>query len=300
MVAAQTAIDFIMVVDQSKSMKSYIDWLKSFVPNLNAELESKNIGSSATCPNQYGAIGFGNADSAFPKIYETSSGSALVSIREFAEISTNLNEKELGRTEYGYLSISTALTHLPLRNSTRRCVVQRHLLLLTDEDNDVSDEIVSRCDVEALLTKYQTYFHVMVDQNFTVNNSPGVGVTSNGIGYKVPTNGDGCFNTSADFRIGKGFAGTRQVYTSLALQQNVGGTAWNILQLQDRAVQKATECALVHEIHARSSGTCFNCSCNFLGQEMCQPADGAVARQCACLQSNGLVSTVPEQMTYQH
>ena len=300
MVAAQAAIDFIMVVDQSKSMKRYIDWLKSFVPNLNTELESKNIGSSATCPNQYGAIGFGNADSAFPKIYETSSGSALVLIREFAEISTNLNEKEFGRTEHGYLSISTALTRLPLRNSTRRCQVQRHLLLLTDEDNDVSVERVSRCHVETLLTKYHTYFHVIVDQTFTVNNSPGVGVTSNGIGYKVPTTGDGCFNTSDDFRIGKGYADTRLDYTSLALQQNVGGTAWNILQLLDRAVQKATECALVHEIHARSSGTCFNCSCNILGQEVCQPADGAVARQCACLHSNGLVSTVPEQVTYQH
>ena len=283
------AVDFIMVVDQTFGMRNFMKWLKSFVPYLNTGLRTKNIGSSATCLNQYAVIGFGSAGISYPTIYNTDSGSSLFSIKEFADVSVQLSKGRSGYTKYGYWALSVALINLPLRNSTRNCQVKRHLLLMTDGDNVFSG--LRRSDIEALLTKNQAYLHVIVHQDFAVNGSQGIGVTANGIGYKESTNDDVCFDTNLDNDIGEGYGETHRDYTSLALQQNVAGTAWNILRLNNPATNNAMRCALAHEIQARFTGNCFNCSCNSFGQEECQQTDASAANQCACLNDNGVVST---------
>ena len=283
-VEAQTAIDFIMVVDQKENMRLQLAWLKSFVITLHPELNTKNIGSSETCLNQYALIGFGGYDRRnFPIIYRTKSGSPMFSIMDFTDVPIHPNSEAGGS---GYLALSKAMTDLPLRNSTRNCQIQRHILFMTKGNREQRG--ISRRDIESLLVKYHTYLHVIVRQHFVVNGSrAAVGISANGIGYKRPTNGDVCISTSPDFHIQKRYPETRRLYTSLALQQNVGGTAWNVhvIRLKTRGSQEVLECALVHEIQARSIGTCLNCSCNSVGQEECQPAEHYV-----CLRENNRVS----------
>ena len=299
MVDAHTAIEFIMVVDQSSSMEAYIAWLKTFVPYLNNALDEKKIGSTRDCPNQFAAIGFGNLDDPLPIVYRTQGGASLFPLFEFADISRYLVKKGEGRIEYGYLAIAMALKNLPLRNSSRNCQVRRHLLLMTDEDNDVSDERITRRTLRGLLRRYQIHLHVMVDQEFLVDTSEILGMNSRRVGYSKSTNDDGCFNTSADAVLGVGYIRTRIHYILLALDRVIEGTAWNLFQLRTRAHSTAIRCALLAEILASSTfpqGHCYNCSCNSVGLEECQPAEASAAKQCACLRDNGLVSTVHAQM----
>ena len=288
------AIDFIMVVDQSRGMENYSSWLATFAPYLNTELEAINIGSTKTCPNQYALVGFGKIDP-LPIIYKTQNGSSLFSIFDFAEVSRN--STYTGRFEYGYLAIATALTDLPLRNSTQHCQVQRHLLLLTDEDNDSSySNSLTAYEMSNFLRKYRTYPHVIVDQRFFVDGSEGVGMNVNGIGYKQSTTSDVCFHASADSIKGWAYAKTYMQYTSIALQRHIGGTAWDILRIDDeQSARTALRCGLTQEIRARSKilkGMCYNCSCNSGGREECQPVGDVSAKYTTCKSSS---SIKPEQ-----
>ena len=291
---ADVAIDFIMVVDQSLLLEKYSSWLVTFAPYLNTELEAIKIGSTTTCPNQYALVGFGKLDP-LPIIYKTQNGSSLFSIFDFAEVSRNLTHK--GRVEHGYLAMATALTDLPLRNSTQHCQVQRHLLLLTDEDNDSSDnDSITAYEMSNLLRKYRTYLHVIVDQRFFVDGFEGVGMNVNGIGYKQSTTSDVCFHASADSIKGWAYPGTDIHYTSMALQRHIGGTAWDIFRIDDEQWGRtALRCGLMQEIRARSKilkGMCYNCSCNSGGQEECQPVGDVSAKYTTCKSS---LSIKPEQ-----
>ena len=294
-VKANTAVDFIMVVDQTPSMRKSITWLNTFVPQFNTEMESANVGTAATCQNQYAVVGFGLKKDPFQAIYHTQNGSTLFPIADFADVSRRLKEAG-GRFEDGYFAMYAALSNLPLRNSTRNCQVKRSILLMTNEHrNTIKDarfRSLDRAKMKLLLKRYKIELHVMVDNQFVVGGFGGVGVDSRGIGYMAPPNSDVCFNISSNITIQDGFDSTMKDYVTLALE--TGGTAWDIERIYMPAAQAAIRCGLVHVIRSSSTfpqGNCFNCSCNSLGREECQPAGSMATRQCACLRDGGLVST---------
>ena len=283
---ADVAIDFIIVIDQSRGLEKYSSWLATFAPYLNSELEAINIGSTTTCPNQYALVGFGNVDP-LPIIYKTQNGSSLFSIFDFAEVSRN--STNTGVVEHGYLAMATALTDLPLRNSTQHCQVQRHLLLMTDEDNDYYNDSLTAFEMSNLLRKYRTYLHVIVDQRFFVGGFEGVGINVNGIAYKQSTTSEVCYHASADSIKGWAYARTDIQYTSIALQRHIGGSAWDTSRIDgEQWGRNALRCGLMQEIRARSKilkGMCYNCSCNSGGQEECQPVGDVPAKYTTCKSS---------------
>ena len=276
-------------------MAKHIDWLKAFVPQLNTEMEAANTGSAAACPNLYAIVGFARKVDPHPTIYTTPAASTLFPITDFANVSSFVRG-ENGFVEDGYLAIATALKGLPLRRSTPLCNVTKHILFVTDEDRDTLDTSLDRRKMDALLHAYQIELHAMVDNKFLVDGLDGAGLTARGIGYREVPSGSACFRNSSNAVVGRGYSMTTTDYVSLALQ--TGGTAWNIERLQVPSVQRAIQCALVQEIQQASTsqhGVLYNCSCNSMGPQQCQPVRDLEKEEYDCMKQNGLVSTSKEK-----
>ena len=174
---------------------------------------------------------------------------------------------------------------------------------MTDYVNNECDGSVhvenSPFQMSSLLRKHQAYLHVMVNQSFFVNGSKGVGMNVNGVGYSKPTNGGACFYASADSRKSDYFPETNQDYTSVALQVNVAGTAWDIMEIRDLRAGAVIMCGLTQEIQTRSKllqGVCFNCSCSSEGQERCQPAGDVTNKYTTCRSSLSIKTTQGDEI----
>ncbi|XP_065179367.1 sushi, von Willebrand factor type A, EGF and pentraxin domain-containing protein 1-like [Sycon ciliatum] len=285
------AADFIMVVDQSRSMGNEIDWLKEIIPDLDAELKRLNIGTTAGCPNRYGVVGFGRgAPRETGSLFRSASGQSLFPIEDYAGAVASLAEDTVGRVEDGYEAMNYAIDNIQLRTSSANCGIARNMLLLTDEDRDVGrlGGGMNVNNMRSRLSQNQIKLNVIVDNSFTIEGIRGIGRTS-AVGFRPPTDPQSCYRSSGSVTSGSGYGNTKATYTDLAL--GLGGGAWDILQLRQAGLRESMTCAIidvkVDEISSQFQ-TCEICTCSASNAELCRPAATAQQREeCSCGYSGG-------------
>lgn len=273
-------------------MGTEIQWLKTIIPQLHDELIKFNVGTDPACPNRYSVVGFGRTvPDQFARFFTPADGSIMFPIEQYAQAVSTLVEDPTGRFEDGYQAMNFALDNIPLRQSTAECAVARNMILLTDEDRDTGAGLqgLTRASMQTRLASMNFKLNAIVDNTFDVNGVRGIGRSAS-VGYGEASESDGCYTSTPSVTNGAGYGNTFNSYTDMALQ--LGGAAWDILQLRDPSKRTSMSCALldikVSEI-ARDLVQCQVCTCAAGGEELCTTATPAATPQCLCGYNNGTV-----------
>ena len=186
------------------------------------------IGLTPSTPNLYGLVGYGRAETSsrngqLGHVFSFKDGRTMAPYSDFEQVRSQLLEDNQGSEEDGYQAIEHALENIELRNTPN---VRRVLILVSDEDRDVSSEGqgITRESIQTYLNEKQFVLHVIVENSFIANGMLALGINSTRWAYVVNDNGDVVESQGA--QIGPGYGGTRIDYTELALDLN--GTAWDI------------------------------------------------------------------------
>ena len=283
------AADILLVVDESRSMGGEHRWLPDMVRNLETQLRSSGIGTFSDLPNRYGLVGYGRRQPIeYARVLATRTGRTLFSAAEYSQANDQLIADDQGRIEDGYQAIDHALTELPYRKGSN---IARNIILITDEDRDVITQgaTLTRESMKTTLESLGFILNVVVDNTFSGYGFNALGVDSNNISYIEEPNGQFRRETR-DVRIGKGYSGTRQDYTELALALN--GAAWDINILREGSNGADSFTAAIVEVKTqeirKQLTLCRRCICQLDGNLICLPMLNQ--QECLCRYNKGQVS----------
>ena len=223
-----SAADVVVVMDESLFMEFEHNTIDGAMVELEEAFLALGIGSTPSTPNLYGLVGYGRAETSslngqLGHVFSFKDGTTMAPIYDFEQVRSQLREDNQGSEEDGYQAIKHALENIELRNTPN---VRRVLILVSDEDRDVSSEGqgITRESIQAYLNEKQFVLHVIVANSFIANGMPALGINSTRWAFVVNDTDDVVESQGA--QIGPGYEGTAVDYTELALDLN--GTAWDI------------------------------------------------------------------------
>lgn len=196
-------INIVVVVDESGSMSGEHLWLDTMVASLDSKLAL--LGYSAT----YGLIGFGGGGA-------QNLGHTLLTAGSAAQFQTATNSLVTsGSQEDGYAGLDYAF------NNYAFTAGPRNFILVTDEDRDSANNLLSSSSIAAALSAQNALLNAVLNNPFTC---AGTGVlgrqASTGNGFAP--DGLGGYTTCGPASIGNGVGTTEDDYVPLA------AAAWNL------------------------------------------------------------------------
>jgi len=222
--AVPVAADVVLLVDESGSMGGEHAWIPGMVSDLEAALTAAGVGAGAD-PNRYAVVGFGAIPHDAPGgLTEEPHKHPQAGPDWFGagDIGTAAGELvTFGGTEDGWAAIDFFFG-----NYTPRANAALNLILITDEDRDVTDPALNYADVLGALTGANALLNVVVDCNFADGSgSTAIGVAADGTAYLE--DGTGGFLVSAGgTQSGNCYGTTVADYVDLAW--DTGGAAWDL------------------------------------------------------------------------
>ncbi len=247
--------DIIVVADESGSMEGEHAWIANLIPQLDTALIAAGVGAG-TEKNRYGLVGFGgfgcfgwleDSCSEFQRKEYQFGSSQFGSASDFAAATKNLTT--WGSTEDGYAGADAAL------NYRFRPGAAVNVILITDEDRDISDRQLNFSSLLSAFTEKNALLNAVINASFS-NGSGGrsLGIDFAGNAYSADDRGG--YTSSAGGRNTSSFGTTNADYVDLALA--TGGAAWDINLLRQggstaTAFSKAFIDVKVKEIQAQKS-----------------------------------------------
>ena len=284
------AFDIIILIDNTDRRFA---WERIFT-DLSIYMESIAIGNVDGCHNKFALVGFGEITHP-PKVYSTTNGDRLLGFNAFLTLFKSLNKTIPGRLSIhdGYRAIRTAMTDIPLRNSTANCHVERTMLLIPGtwwQPLHGLSTAPSTAELSSQLAQLNIRLHY----------------------FPVLSTGPHGFSLTVVYLIRYGSRVCRRVHPRVHVISHViisafnhlpyynltlksGGFVWNLFRLHH-------DCWITEIVsQARfKSGNCINCSCNGNGVMQCQSMNESASAECACIGGNGLVSTCRHYYTVEH
>ena len=211
---AATTADVLFVVDESGSMSSEHSWIGSMVTALDSALGAAGVNN-----NQYGLVGFGGSSLTphLPGHGHTVGGGQFGTAAELVTATTSLVLN--GGTEDGYSGIAHALN-----NYTFRAAAAVNVILITDEDRDITAGGNTYASILTLLQGKNALLNAVVNASFT---SSALGIDGTDSYFEEA---GGTFSTVAGGVGTSGAGDTLTDYVDLALAS--GGAAWNLNNLR--------------------------------------------------------------------
>ena len=273
------AFDIIILMD---NVDERFAWETRFA-DLSIYMESIAIGNVDGCHNKFALVGFGEITHP-PKVYSTTNGDKLLGFNAFLTLFKSLNNTIPRLSLHdGFWAIRTAMTDIPLRNSTENCHVERTMLLIPDfaEFQEPFELPTAELSSQLAQLNIRLHFFTLVISSYT-----GFSQTE-AYGYNckrlLMTRNWNSFR----------YFGYSQ-YLNFSLKS--GGFVWNLLRL---LLQDCWFTGIVSQARFKS-GDCINCSCNGNGVRQCQSMNESTSAECACIAGNGLVSTFRHYYTVEH
>ena len=242
--AADTA-DILFVVDESGSMAGEHAWIGSMVTSLETGLIAGEVGNtgSGQAANRYAMVGYGNANIP-PAPPGQDPYKILVGGGDWGD-DAQLATAAGTLTTYGGLEDGYEAINYALNNYTFRSDAALNIVLITDEDRDVTSADTYASTLAALGSK-NALLNVVVDNAFGSDSGGALGRFADtkdlnplvdGDGNPVPggtadvenavlADGAGGYTLETGATTGTGFGTTTADYVNLALQN--GGGAWNL------------------------------------------------------------------------
>ncbi|XP_065177679.1 uncharacterized protein LOC135808421 [Sycon ciliatum] len=233
-------VDTVLVVDVSRNTEREHTWMRQALPHIHTWLQANGYGDDDTCQNHYGVVVFGQTGSNVNGvILFNTAGKAMVTMNEFSEISDQVQADRDGSIEDGYEALHVALVDLPLRRDAN---VFRQVVLISDEDRDVSarGRDYSKETISSLLAN--AGFHAIVDNSMLANGNPALGVAlepRHGF-YSMPN--DWFTGTTQGVVVQRGYARTNEHYVQLAI--DLRGSAWDVKQFRQPTENESAANAL--------------------------------------------------------
>ena len=244
-------VDVAFVVDESASAQ--VDHVR--IPQLLASLErgflASQLGTTASCRNRYGVVGFGRrVPQAGARVLSSTSGQNMVSAAEAGFLAQQLTSDAEGRLEDGYQAVNTALEDLSFRTSSQ---VEKFIILVTDEDRDTLAEgrQVTRSEISRKLLDRGFALYAIVDNRLQTQASGGISAL--GLSWPGPWYTLGNCQVTQGGGIGllsSGFSETTRDYATLALE--VGGGAFDIQRMRSTLPDQA--CAFTKSLESAIVG----------------------------------------------
>ena len=259
-----TGADIIIVVDQTRSMEWTRTWLPHMVGQLESNLKSRGIGTNTACRNNYAVVAFGYTSGV--KIVTDGEGRQLFQAEEIETVAEQLGQipDPLGFEEDGYEAMRHALRHVPYR----RCPSILHsLILVTDEDRDTVNFDITKTTIRRYIRRRGFSLNVIVNNTFSQRSATNelLGIRANTI-YSLKDSK--VVTQPGNISMLQGYFKTIEHYTSLALDPQLSGSAWNInvlskaadnLETNEEAVELLTR-VFTTEISDQSK-KCRKCRC---------------------------------------
>ena len=245
---SRSAVDIVLIVDDSASMAAEQGWIPSAVNALERAFRNSNIGRRAKLRNKYYVVLFGNTEGPNFRNNRTSivtvNGRAQMESGEVEEAMAKFGKN--GNAEDGYQAIELALSIEELR---RRDDVALNLALVTDEPrdpfgntgpgtvsslNDIRDELLKRKATVNVLGKFN------FESNF-MNNEKIVAVDSQGRihsldGETIETDGFQNSSISVSVTAQRAFdleESCRAFVQYAPLAMSTGGAVWDLGIIKD-------------------------------------------------------------------
>tara|TARA_Y100000310_G_scaffold341375_1_gene440319 strand:+ start:2489 stop:5209 length:2721 start_codon:yes stop_codon:yes gene_type:complete len=196
--------DVVLLVDESGSMKNEHAWLSSAFISLENSFLGAGVG-----PNQYALIGFGRRVDSAPILHTD-----LTDIRGLNGKLTSLIVD--GNVEDGYAAIDFALDNISFRSGS-----QRFIILITDEDRDVTNASITKTSIFNDMVSNATQLNAIVNATFT---NGALGVNAEGVGYF--NDGKGNLVETPGNSVVAGFGATVSTYVTLAW--SLGGSVFDL------------------------------------------------------------------------
>ena len=280
------AFDIIIVIERVEHRGV---WETHFT-DLSIYMESNAIGNVDGCHNKFALVGFGEITHP-PEVYSTTNGDKLLGFNAFLTLFKSLNNTIPWRLSIrdGYRAIRTAMTDIPLRNSTKNCHVERTMLLVPDVLTLGRLELptaLSTAELSSLLAQLNIRLHY-----FALTYSEIAGFSQTEV-YEARHDNHVCKRRLKSVWNSFAFFGYTNYFN---LTSKSGGFVWNLLASR-------LDCLITGIVsQARfKSGDCINCSCNGNGVMQCQSMNESASAECACIAGNGLVSTFRHYYTVEH
>lgn len=242
-----------LVVDVSRNTRPEHTWLLGAVPAIDASLRTNGFGNSDSCRNHYGTVIFGQAGSNVNGlILFSQQGHPMVTVDQFSQLASQVRQDNEGSIEDGYEAIHLAMAELPLREQSN---VFSQVLLVSDEDRDVSTkgESLDRDVIISLLRN--SGFHAVVDNSFSAGGTPALGVTNGQQLHAVLATSSNWFRLECSgIDVARGYARTNQDYVQTALGMN--GSAWDVKLARVPANNASLVNALAHSMVRKLHQVC--------------------------------------------
>lgn len=219
------------VVDESASIRNSRTWLPPLILAMERGFLSSQLGTSRSCQNRYGVIGFGRrVPQEGGRVLTSASGQNMVSAAEAGVLALQLTTDAEGRLEDGYQALSVALDNLNFRSNPS---IEKFVVLITDEDRDIIREgsRLTRQSISRRLRDGGYTLYAIVDNR--MQTQPSGGVSALGFSWPGPWYTLGNCEVTQGGGVGlvsTGFSGTTRDYATLALE--AGGAAFDIEQLR--------------------------------------------------------------------
>jgi hypothetical protein len=227
-IAAEFA-DFLFIVDESGSMNGEHAWLGQMIGDLDVSLQAKGVGTG-TAANRFGLVGFGKAGSGQLGRSFLLGGQQFGDATAFAQATQQLVTS--GSYEDGYAGIDFALNQYQFRDDAAVNIV-----LVTDEDRDIGNSVLSFYNTLNRLQQHDALLNVVV--NYSAQDAQGQRVIgADGHGNAFVADGAGGYQTTAynaTNALINQFGTTGQDYVNLAWatgNQTVTGAMWDLNMLR--------------------------------------------------------------------
>jgi len=204
MATSAFSADIVLVVDESGSMKDEHAWLSSALTALESSFLGAGVG-----PNQYALVGFGRRSNPAPIIHSN--------LTNLSSLLSSLNNLIVdGRIEDGYVAIDAALDNINFRSDSKKFIV-----LISDEDRDVTDASITRNSLFDRMAQDGVQMNAIVNVTFT---NGALGVNADGIGYF--NDGNGNLLEKPGNTVIAGYGSTVPNYVTLVW--NLGGSVFDL------------------------------------------------------------------------
>ena len=148
--------------------------IRQLLHGLDNGLRSFSIGR--TVMNKYGLLGFGGyRGEPLARIYTSSGGRQFVSIDEIDSLVSQVEHR--GRLEDGYAAIEIAFNNYTFEGGAKQ------FLLVTDEDRDSLNPLVTRDVIMNMLRRTGTRLNAIVSEEFQAGGVVALGMNKNSDTY---------------------------------------------------------------------------------------------------------------------
>ena len=274
---SQSAADIVFVVDESGSMATEHEWIRSEVVILDQSLKQQGVGVGEK-ENLFALVGFGRND---PSAILGVTLSPLTSLEQF------LNATKLlvlnGIFEDGYAAINHALETIETRPGTSKLMI-----FVSDEDREVLRHDLSFNILVQRLKIAGYVLNVAVNQGFFNNeNDPhfALGLRGDGQSFIFNQTSPNLFSTShGQFQSSPNFFDSSSTYNDyVQLSFETQGVAWDLNQLREGgdysiAFTNAFTKVKIDEVMS-SFRFCFVCQCAY-PNEICSLRSDILFEDC--------------------